>query len=387
MKRGAFALVLAALGALTAPSWAVQCACYFILAATALSLVYSLVTRRAIVLAREMGELKAHARATVDVGVSLRNRSLLPLPYVTLRDHAGTLRPLGPIEAVLPVEPRGSVRFSYTLKTAERGEHAVGPVEVGSSDPLELFAWRRVVECRARVTVFPPLGFVRVGIDSGSAGGGIRSTRTELEDPSRLRGVREYVAGDDPRRIHWKATARLGRLHTMEFDSTLSTSCLVVLDLGLGRYPFRHRFHYVERAVETAATLLYAAASTRQATALFVAARTDSAGAEGGVAVPFGRGLEHAARLLTILAGVLPVESAPDPLMSALRAGLRPAPDGRLCVVGPPPDAATLELAEGCRAARVEVYRVGGSRSAAAPAPGRARVYDVSSYGEELAGE
>ena len=43
-------------------------------------------------------------------------------------------------------------------------------------------------------------------------------------------GVREYVSGDDVRRINWKASARLGRLFSNEYQGERSGDVIIVLD-------------------------------------------------------------------------------------------------------------------------------------------------------------
>ncbi|HVF84730.1 MAG TPA: DUF58 domain-containing protein, partial [Abditibacteriaceae bacterium] len=45
-----------------------------------------------------------------------------------------------------------------------------------------------------------------------------------------LRGTRPYVAGDDLRTVHWKSTARLGRLVVKEFHRPARTQCTVIWD-------------------------------------------------------------------------------------------------------------------------------------------------------------
>src|SRR5436305_1165511 len=62
---------------------------------------------------------------------------------------------------------------------------------------------------------------------------GERATpRRLLEDPLRTADVREYVAGDDPRRIHWKATARAGELRSKIYEPSSQYRLLILLDIN-----------------------------------------------------------------------------------------------------------------------------------------------------------
>jgi uncharacterized protein (DUF58 family) len=48
----------------------------------------------------------------------------------------------------------------------------------------------------------------------------------------RVAGVREYVLGDDPRRIHWKATARAGELRSKIYEPSSQYRLLILLDIN-----------------------------------------------------------------------------------------------------------------------------------------------------------
>ena len=44
-------------------------------------------------------------------------------------------------------------------------------------------------------------------------------------------GVREYRFGDSLKRIHWKSTARLGRLQTKVYEPTTTVDISLCLDV------------------------------------------------------------------------------------------------------------------------------------------------------------
>jgi uncharacterized protein (DUF58 family) len=60
--------------------------------------------------------------------------------------------------------------------------------------------------------------------------GDYASDRRLIEDPLRFAGVREYQLGDDPRRIHWKATARTHTLQSKLYEPSSLRRLLVLLD-------------------------------------------------------------------------------------------------------------------------------------------------------------
>lgn len=71
---------------------------------------------------------------------------------------------------------------------------------------------------------FPDLG--------GGWGEGATSAAPDAE---LVRGLRDYVAGDRMRQVHWRATARYGDLVVKETEEPQSPVLHVVLDLGAGR--------------------------------------------------------------------------------------------------------------------------------------------------------
>ncbi|MDR0706711.1 MAG: DUF58 domain-containing protein, partial [Treponema sp.] len=96
---------------------------------------------------------------------------------------------------------------------------------------------------------------------------------TLYEDLTRCRSLRPYHIGDEPRRINWKASARVGAargaegsgLMVNEYEATISFPVFIFLNLARLDYGLRKRDLYMERAIEVAAALCLMAARQRQA--------------------------------------------------------------------------------------------------------------------------
>ena len=67
--------------------------------------------------------------------------------------------------------------------------------------------------------------------------GEIRMAHRLFEDPTRLAGVREYQRGDSFNRIHWKATASTGKLHSRIYDPSTVAGATIILDFHKDMYP------------------------------------------------------------------------------------------------------------------------------------------------------
>jgi uncharacterized protein (DUF58 family) len=150
--------------------------------------------------------------------------------------------------------PGRSVAVPYVLPTHRRGAFQVGPLTLTRHDPFGFWLARRPVGGMTTLFVEPRLH----ALDPRPAG----RTR-HLEGPvseSAPRGtqtfqsLREYVPGDDIRRVHWRSTARTGTLMVREHVDTSLPSTVVVFDTRATCY----RDDLFEEAVDVAASVVHA---------------------------------------------------------------------------------------------------------------------------------
>jgi uncharacterized protein (DUF58 family) len=126
-----------------------------------------------------------------------------------------------------------------------------------------------------------------------------RPVNRGLPSAADVRGVRPYRAGDSPRDVHWRTTARRGSLMVREYDSTSPLDLTLVFEPYLPDDPTPTQKARLERAIELAATVFWAwcrADDTPEATLLVT-------GPGGGSRT--GRASDGFARhALSLLAGV-----------------------------------------------------------------------------------
>ena len=87
--------------------------------------------------------------------------------------------------------------------------------------------------------------------------GDLRVNDRVMEDPTQMVGIREYRAGDSLNRIHWRATARTGKLHTRVFQPTCIQGAMLVLDMHSETNPDRNEPVRSDLAVTMAASLAH----------------------------------------------------------------------------------------------------------------------------------
>ncbi len=225
------------------------------------------------------------SRATAEIGeklavaVDVKNTGSIPVAWLLLEDSL-------PKEALMQRPPRLHVdgrrmtlmqlgsgaqkSLRYQVQFKMRGYYQIGPLLLESGDLFGLHRRYRVATAPHHVLVYPrvvPLyGF---DIASRRPIGEVRMTHRLFEDPTRISGVREYEFGDPINRIHWRATARTGKLHSKTFEPSSVAGISIVLDFHRDVYQETSEPHGSELAVTTAASLANAVYVLGQQTGLF----------------------------------------------------------------------------------------------------------------------
>jgi uncharacterized protein (DUF58 family) len=120
---------------------------------------------------------------------------------------------------------------------ARRGVYTIGPLTTRLGDPLGLFCYQRRESDIRQIVIYPPL--VRLPplqIPQGQRGGLARADLLQQHVTPSVGGLREYVRGDMPSRIHWPTVAKTQRLMVKEFDQERAGALWIALDLDARAY-------------------------------------------------------------------------------------------------------------------------------------------------------
>ena len=164
-----------------------------------------------------------------------------------------------------PLPPGEVAAAAYRVPTARRGIVTTGPMRVEWTDPLGLARRTTRLPGRGEVLVVPervPMMFPGLG-SNGPLGTHLRM-KAMGRSGSEFHSQREYVPGDDLRRINWKSTARTGTLIVREPAMETVHRCTVLLDTDARQYDGEG----FERAVSAAASIISAATAHGVATRL-----------------------------------------------------------------------------------------------------------------------
>lgn len=190
-----------------------------------------------------------------EVVLTIENGSRLTSGALLLEDTVPAALGDAPRLVLDRIPPRAQRSERYRITGWERGRTRVGPLTVHVTDPFGTARLSRSFTATNPVVVTPRI------IDLGSAGasmtpGGrgetmLRSIAARGDDDLL---PREHRAGDDMRRIHWRATARQGELMVRREEQAWHSSITVVLD-------DRQRAHHGTESASTFEWAVSAAAS------------------------------------------------------------------------------------------------------------------------------
>lgn len=166
---------------------------------------------------------------------------------------------------VMPLADREALVIPTTITGKARGSFKLGPVALTIPGPWGLARRSILYKLPDTITVVPSI----VGAGRYRLLAAQHRLRTVGQRAIRRRGggtsfanLRDYVAGDDPRHIDWKATARRHRLISREFTVEQGQTVMIAMDCGRMMTQLagdRPRFEY---ALASALTLADIALST-----------------------------------------------------------------------------------------------------------------------------
>lgn len=177
--------------------------------------------------------------------------------------------------AALPRSGRAS--SGYQVPTSTRGVIGLGPLRAVTLDPLGLARSSTLLAGIDEVIVAPrtlALDMPRLG--RGQLGTALLEAARRL-GPGDFHGLRKYAVGDEPRSIHWKASARSDSLMVKEHTVEGLHHCTVVFDALRDDYADAASF---ERGVTAAASIVDSAVRAGLTTRFVTARDIDLRGPE-----------------------------------------------------------------------------------------------------------
>ena len=149
------------------------------------------------------------------------------LPYAAIPNH----RPIS-----VEIIAGGLLTKSTRLRIPERGRYELGPIWLRLLGPWQLVEIQQAFDCRAEIKVFPETFVSKEGLSEDQ-----RAQLLMLDKLTRARHsgagtefecLSEYRQGDDPRRIDWRTTARMGHPIVRRYQVERHRDVIILIDCG-----------------------------------------------------------------------------------------------------------------------------------------------------------
>ncbi|MEZ4639368.1 MAG: DUF58 domain-containing protein [Caldilineaceae bacterium] len=271
---------------------------------------------------RRFSEIRAFQGEQIQLTLTVSNRKPLPLTWLSIEDSFPAVLPvdgktitlnratnLGEFRSFWMPNAFQRVQRHFTVDCVERGFHRFGPTQLSTGDGFGFFGRTVTLPEEQRLIVYPRLYSVdELNLPAKNPFGERRAHERLFEDPLRTVGIREWQQADDPRRIHWKATARHGEMLSRLYEPSREEQIVIVLNVAT---MLRHWHGIIpelmERVISVAASLAVIAAEERHAVGLI--ANGVLPGSDQPLRLLPGRAPDQVMRILELLAAVTPFAS------------------------------------------------------------------------------
>lgn len=194
-----------------------------------------------------------------DISVRLENHESRPL-HAQVHDHHPPQAVAEGLPRAVTLPANGWMELNYRLRPVERGAVSFGPIQLRLTSPLGLWQVQRKTGSPDHVRVYPDFarlsGFALMATDHRLSQIGVLQRRRRGEGMD-FHQLREYREGDSPRQIDWKATVRMQRLISREYQDERDQQIVLLLDCGRRMAARDDALSHFDHVVNSALLLAY----------------------------------------------------------------------------------------------------------------------------------
>ncbi len=168
--------------------------------------------------------------------VEIFNYSSFPKLWIELEDHSG-LPGTRSSRVITFLPPKSQRVFTSMFVLVKRGFFHLGPIKISSCDPLGLFTSEKTIKAENSIVIYPyKIKISRFYNPSGQFSGGKAVQSNSRDQTPHFSSIRDYKQGDSLTRIHWRSTAKYGKLISKEFDQDPKSTVWIFLDGNKGNH-------------------------------------------------------------------------------------------------------------------------------------------------------
>jgi uncharacterized protein (DUF58 family) len=195
---------------------------------------------------RSLTSHRAIAGDSIGLDVTIWNQKPLPLPWIAVDDlltEGLVVRERPNLDHADERQSRRLLRNTWALTWYERvvrhfhlddlrrGSYELGPARLRIRDVFGRDAAENQMAGREVLTVVPRGVPVEHEPSARAPLGEQRAAHSLTADPALFSGVRPFQAGDSLRRVHWRATARLGATVSRRYEPARGRSVVLAIDV------------------------------------------------------------------------------------------------------------------------------------------------------------
>jgi uncharacterized protein (DUF58 family) len=139
-----------------------------------------------------------------------------------------------PVEIAVPVLGRRALTLAYAVRARRRGVYRAGALTLRSGGLTGMFRLARALDVPGVITVLPRYALLPRFALPGRPGEELSASSRPARAGVEVAGVRDFRAGDDATRIHWRSTARRGALIVREFEREVAPAAALIVDASSG---------------------------------------------------------------------------------------------------------------------------------------------------------
>lgn len=214
--------------------------------------IYSM--ERNLLIERKIHLAWASVGESVPEQIKLINHGWLPTIWVEITDESASLE--SPLRMVSDVAHHSSRNRNLNHLFKRRGLYTLGPTHLCCGDPFGIYTLTLKDQHASTILVTPPvLPLSQLKIPAGGWSGDERLHPGYVERNISDLGLRNYVAGDSLRRIHWHASAHFDTLIVRRLEAATSRGWLIYVDLDSFAQAGRGQHSTLELSIVLAASL------------------------------------------------------------------------------------------------------------------------------------
>ncbi len=160
------------------------------------------------------------------------------------------------------LEPNESIEINYRVKPLMRGDYYFRGTDILRHSPLRLWRRKFFYQNKNNVRVFPNFAditrYILLATDNRLSQLGIKK-RQRRGEGSDFHQLREYHIGDSLKQIDWKASSRLNKLISKEYQDERDQQIIFLLDCGRRMRHKDENYTHLDQAINSMLLLAYVA--------------------------------------------------------------------------------------------------------------------------------